>query len=123
MTIHYSIEERDRYLYLLGEGIEDGLEKNIEIHEMIVNTCKERNCRRVLIDDRNVIYTASVVSIYMLAKHYAEFDVPHFIERAAVVANPEFREDNQFFENAARNRGTNIRVFNEFNEAENWLIT
>src|SRR5262245_24044719 len=103
MTIHYSIEVRDRYLYLVGEGTEDGLEEDIEIHRMIVNACKEHNCPRVLIDDRNVIYTASTLSIYMLAKHYDQVDIPRFIQRAALVANLEYWADNQFFENTMRN--------------------
>ena len=123
MTIHYSIEVRDQYLYLVGEGTEDGLEEDIEIHQMIVNTCKEHNCPHVLIDDRNVIYTASTLSIYMLAKHYDQVDIPRFIQRAALVANQEYRADNQFFENTMRNRSINLRVFYDVQEAEKWLTS
>ena len=123
MTIHYSIEERDRYLYLVGEGTEDGLEEDIEIHQMIVNACKEHNCPRVLIDDRNVIYTASVLSIYQLAEHYAKVDIPRYIQRAAVLVNRKPGTDNQFFEDVMRNRGINLRIFYDMEEAETWLIT
>jgi len=123
MTIQYLIEERDRYLYFAGDGTEDGLEEDIEIHQMIIDACKEHNRRRVLIDDRNVIYTASTLSIYMLAKHYAQADIPRFIQQAAVVANPKYRADNQFFEDTMRNRSINLRVFYDMQEAEEWLTT
>jgi hypothetical protein len=123
VTIHYAIEVRDRYLYLAGEGTEDGLEENIEIHKMIVNTCKEHNCPRVLIDDRNVVYTASLLSLYQLAKHYSQVDIPRFIQRAAVVTNSSYKANNQFFENTVRNRNINLRVFYDLEEAEQWLTT
>lgn len=55
MSIRYSIEVRDLYLYLAGEGTEAGLEENVEIHRIILDACKEHHRQRVLIDDRNVI--------------------------------------------------------------------
>jgi hypothetical protein len=121
MSIRYSIEVRDLYLYLAGEGTEAGLEENVEIHRIIVDACKEHHRQRVLIDDRNVIYTASVISLYVLAKQYAEVDVHRFIKRAALLANEAYRTENQFFENTMRNRNINLRVFYDLEEAEKWL--
>ncbi len=123
MTIRYIMEAREQYLYLAGEGREAGLEESIEIHHLIVNACKEHNRPRVLIDDRNVIYTASVLSIYLLTKHYVQIDFPRFIQRAAVVTRPDYKVDNQFFENTMRNRNVNLRVFYDLEEADQWLTT
>lgn len=123
MSIRYSIEVRDHYLYLTGEGIEAGLEENVEIHRIILDACKEHQRQRVLIDDRNVTYTASVLSLYVLAKEYAEVDPKRFIQRAALLANESYRNDNQFFEDTMRNRNVNLRVFYDLEEAEKWLTT
>src|SRR5215510_16266156 len=117
MNIRYSIEVRDLYLYLDGEGTEASLEENVEIRRLILNACKEHQRRRVLIDDRKVIYTASVISLYMLAKQYAEVDRQRFIQRAALIANAAYRNDNQFFEDTMRNRNVNLRLFYDIEEA------
>jgi len=123
MAIRYSIEVRDQYIYLTGEGIETGLEENVEIHRLILDACKEHQRQRVLIDDRNVTYTASVLSLYMLAKEYPEVDPKRFIQRAALLANESYRNNNQFFEDTMRNRNVNLRVFYDLEEAEKWLTT
>lgn len=122
MAIVYRSEKRSEYLYLVGEGTEDGLKENQQIHQMIVDLCREHNCRRVLIDDRKVIYTASILSIYELARYYVEVTVARHIKRAAVVANPVYEETNVFFENTTRNRGIDLRVFYDPEKAEAWLL-
>lgn len=121
MAIHYEIEDRQGYIYLKGEGMEGGVEEDLEIHQFIVDVCKARNCPHVLIDDSNVTYTASLLSIYQLAKHYSQID--RFITQAAVVSNPQYRLENQFFEDTMRNRNINLRVFYDLKEAETWLTT
>ena len=123
MTIRYKCEIRQDYIYLIGEGVEDGLEENKQIHEMIVRVCKDQNCDRVLIDDRNVTYTASIISLYLLAEHYTKVDIPRQIRHAAIVADPKYSETNTFFENTTRNRGIDLRLFYNIEQAEKWLTT
>jgi hypothetical protein len=123
MAITYSVEPRGQYVYFAGQGVEESLDEDLRIHDFIVRTCKENNCRRALIDDRNVVYTASILSIYELVKRYAQEEMPPYIERAALLANPEFHEDNQFFENVAQNRAINLRVFHDMESAVRWLTT
>lgn len=122
MAIVYRTERKNEYLYLVGEGVEDGLKENQQIHRMILDLCREHHCRRVLIDDRNVVYTASIISIFDLAKYYVEMGVPRCINRAAVVVNPVYEETNSFFETVVRNRGVNLRIFYDYEEAEVWLL-
>jgi hypothetical protein len=121
MTIGYTIEKRKDYIYLEGEGIEDSLEENKQIHQMIVNVCKNHQCERVLIDDRKVTYTASIISLYQLAEYYAKVDMPRQIKRAAILASPKYKETNDFFEDTSRNRGINLRLFYDLEKAEQWL--
>ncbi len=121
MTINYIIEKGKDYIYLVGEGIEDSLEENKKIHQMIVNLCKNHHYDRVLIDDRKVTYTASIISLYQLAEYYAKVDIPRQIKRAAILANPKYKESNDFFENTSRNRGINLRLFYDLERAEQWL--
>ena len=122
MAISYKSENRPGYIYFLGEGIEAGLEENQQIHQMIIDICKSHKCDHVMIDDREVTYTASIFSIYELAKFYATVGAPRYLKRAAVIANPKYNETNEFFENTTRNRGIDLRLFHNIEEAEAWLL-
>jgi hypothetical protein len=121
MAIYYSVEGRGDTLYFIGEGTEQDLDQNKQVHHMIVQTCEERDCTKVLIDDTRVKYTASIVSLYELAKYYNQIHIPNKIRKVALVANPDYKESNDFYETTTRNRGVNLRVFHQREEAEAWL--
>lgn len=121
MTIRYSVEQRGDLLCFVGEGVEEGLEQNKQIHQMIVQACNKHDCTKVLIDDRQVKYTASFTSLYELAKSYSQIHLPRKVEKVAVVASPEYKETNDFFEDTTRNRGVNLRVFSLVEDAQAWL--
>lgn len=121
MSIQYAVEGKGAYLYFAGNGIEEGLEENMKIHAMILETCKRLSHSRVLIDDRQVEYTSSILSLYDLAGHYKTTGAFSELDKVAVVANVQYHKDNVFYENVTRNRGINLRVFYDFDEAVAWL--
>ncbi|MBE7436190.1 MAG: hypothetical protein HS100_19900 [Anaerolineales bacterium] len=108
-------------MYFAGNGIEEGLGENMKIHAMILETCKRLSHSRVLIDDRQVEYTSSILSLYDLAGHYKTTGAFSELDKVAVVANVQYHKDNVFYENVTRNRGINLRVFYDFDEAVAWL--
>jgi len=121
MAVQYEIQVRENYLYFLGNGIEEGLAGILDNLRMIVHACGERNLSHVLIDDRLVIYTASISSLYEFAKQFEQIDFSKSIQKAAVVSVNKYRSDNKFFENSMRNRNINLRVFYDIDKAEKWL--
>jgi stage II sporulation SpoAA-like protein len=122
MAIRYSLEVLGEVLYFLGEGNEEDLEQDKQVHEWIVRACEEHDCTRILIDDRKVKYTASIIALYELARYYDQIRVPDKIQRVAVLASPDYKESNEFFETTARNRGVDLRVFQQREQAEAWLL-
>jgi hypothetical protein len=121
MAIHYSLEQRGEVLYFTGEGAEEGLEENRRILKMVVQACEEHNCRLVLLDDRRVQYTISIISLYELARSYKEVNIFRQISKVALVSDLQYKEDNDFFETTSQNRGLNLRVFYDIEQAEAWL--
>src|SRR5512143_2517545 len=103
MSIQYEIEKKENYLYFIGQGIETNLRENKKIHQMILDACKKAGSTRALIDDRQVTYTASIVSIYELGEHYKTTMAKFVLDRVAVIAPNKYDKNNEFFENVSRN--------------------
>jgi hypothetical protein len=73
------------------------------------------------VDDTNVIYTSSTLALYELAKFYNDSQFQRELRKIALLAHPRFKEDNEFYETAVRNRGLNLRVFYDIERAAAWL--
>ncbi len=82
----------------------------------------EHGCRRFLIDLRAQGPAASPVDMVEAAALLAALP-PGTIERQALLLPPRERgaSDVEFFETACRNRGLNVRVFSDRDEALEWL--
>lgn len=121
MAIKYTYEKRGKVLYAFGTGIEESLEQNKDITRQLNEASRQFECTKLLVDDRNVIYTSSILSLYELAKFYSTKDSLYNIQKIAVLADPKYKEDNDFYETTARNRGFNLHVFYSLEKAEAWL--
>lgn len=121
MPITYSFEQKGEVLYATGHGIEDDLEQNKEVTKTLIRACKEHGCNKLLVDDRDVKYTASILTLYELANFYTTEGIPLKLRRVAIVADSQYEENNEFFETTSRNRGVNLRVFYRIEDAEAWL--
>ncbi len=121
MAIKYTFEKRGDILYAFGAGLEESLEQNKDITRQLSKASQKFECTKLLVDDRNVIYTSSILSLYELAKFYSTEDSLNKIYKVAVLANPKYKENNDFYETTARNRYLNLHVFYSCEQAEEWL--
>jgi hypothetical protein len=121
MSVQYTFEQRDGILFAVGRGIEGSIEEDKQTTLDLIRACKESGCDLLLVDDREVTYTISTISLYELAKFYYDSHFQREVRKVALVPNPVFKEDNAFYETAVRNRGLNLRVFYDFESAAAWL--
>ncbi len=94
------------------------------IHELapqVARMLEENNCRRLLNDMSATTIDLSVVELYTSPQVMDESRVLHNTKRALVVP-PSF-DEGEFLENATRNRGHDLRVLKNIEEAKKWLLS
>lgn len=85
---------------------------------------KEKGLNRFLIDPTEMTFFATLMDIYDLpAKQYLEEGADKS-GRVALILPPPSKEKEvvQFYETVCMNRGWNVQVFSERQEAIDWLI-
>ncbi len=93
-------------------------------HEVIL-LAKEHNCFLILNDAREATISLSIMELYELPKLIQEIasgletQVRRF-KRALVVSKDI--DDFTFFESVSRNRGQNVTLFRDMDEARKWLL-
>ncbi|HMR99076.1 MAG TPA: hypothetical protein PKE62_07455 [Anaerolineales bacterium] len=99
-----------------------------EVDEIIAKTAKiakEKECRLIFTDFREVSQKLSIVQIYQLPDRIKNIFTSlgvniSLCKRANVVAND--LDDYIFHENVMVNRGQIEKVFTDFDQATKWLI-
>ena len=80
---------------------------------------EKTGCRRLLVDASASTTQMSVVDDYDFTAQLSDFS--RYQATIAMVGNPQEQEQNQFVENVARNRGLNLRLFDNRDDAVHWL--
>lgn len=88
--------------------------------EEICRICEEHDCDYLLNDWRNTNLKFSTVDIYSIPQLLLKVGLRLSCKRALVVGS-DF-EDWAFFETVSRNRGQNVKVFKDYEEAKKWLL-
>lgn len=89
--------------------------------EFIMKECKKREINKVLMNGFYVTGNISTLERFNIAKVYAKSFSGSNI-KFSMVANTEIINPNSFFETVASNRGVNVRVFTDLDEARKWLL-
>ena len=84
----------------------------------------EKLCNRFLVDVREQAPGGSALDIFSLAEFLCSLP-PGTIEREAVLTprTPKAAEEIKFFETACRNRGLDVRMLDDRDEALRWLAS
>lgn len=117
---HISFEYRPNYLYVYVSGEHDSYKISHQYWLEVADECNKTGYKKVLIDE-DIKESVSIGEAFQIA---AELPLMGF--RGVCVAfydrYAEQHELNEFGELVATNRGFFARVFNDFNEAENWIL-
>lgn len=85
----------------------------------VINLEKETGINRILVDTTQQTEMPSVMTLYNFAN-----ELPRNIRFAIVVSEgQDTKEDQDFFETVARNRGFSVREFTNRTDAIHWLGT
>ncbi len=126
MSIDYKIEIKPGYLLLTCEGV---FESSLidQFTDQVIDACKKHKPSNFLIDYCKAEGEMSTMDRYNLslvaAKKYLNEKLAGKIPscRFAFVGNHPLVDPKRFGETVAVNRGLNVKVFTEKNEALAWL--
>lgn len=83
----------------------------------------EKNANLYLADCTKLIRSRSVVEIYGFGDIYNELHIPLGSRQAVILStNKRIESNSRFYETATRNKGYDVKVFNNRIEAIAWLI-
>jgi hypothetical protein len=85
----------------------------------MVAACKKENCAKVLFDCRPMTGDLTVLDRFDVGQ-YGEGRIPQSVKIAMLGRDDQILPD-RFFETVARNRGVNVTLFTETDEAIKWL--
>ncbi len=96
-----------------------------EIVTKIAKMSKEKDCRLIFADFREVTRKLSILQIYELPEHikkiFTSFGINVLLYKRAHVVAEDF-DDYAFHETVMVNRGQNEKVFTDIDKAKKWLI-
>ena len=119
MPIDYTLRAEGDTLLVVASGRDDSLAE-VEAYGMaIIAAAVEHNCRRVLCDERGLVYALGTFDTYEAARHIAEH-APG-VGRVAIVCRPQDNVAAAFWETVAVNRGLRARCFTDRDQAAVWL--
>jgi hypothetical protein len=118
-----SFEEREKYLLVRGYGRRDKFAEMVKASEMIYAKVLETNARYLLVDYSLLeVHLNMSEALNMVRK--SETSQPQFKRLvAAMVVGPTGIEFGRFWQHLAVQRGFNVQVFEDFAQAERWLIS
>jgi hypothetical protein len=91
----------------------------VETLKKMVSKLKERNCNRFIFDHRETNVIARTMQSNDRSTVYEEIWGDRSTREAIVLR--ELNKDFQFLETVCRNRGWNIRIFDDYDAAVDWL--
>lgn len=119
--IEYQKDHGIVYVRLAGPGDHESWQK---MAVECVAIAGEQNCNRFLVDERDATFESSISNIYSWSEDMDEGGITRANKVAFLYSDsPANRSDYRFFETVSRNRGYNIRIFDDQLKAVAWLIS
>lgn len=120
----YSItfEVRPQYLYAYVKGDADSYEISNAYWTEVSFECAKHDARKVLIDEDLAAPVDSRSDVFKGAAERSYMGLAG-VKIAFVDRHPEHHEENLFGELVSTNRGLFCKVFSDFKEGENWLLS
>jgi hypothetical protein len=113
-------EHRPQYLYAHVSGEHDSVKISISYWRDIADECRRTETAKVLVDE-DIAEAVSKLETYKIANEISKIGFTNVLV-AFVDRYLEHQEANQFGELVASNRGLRVKVFNDTETAEKWLL-
>ena len=94
----------------------------VDAARRIIEECSTAMTSKVLVDVRQLQGRLDTLEAYQIpAETFEDLRRPGVIKAAAIVDHPEYLDRGRFFETVAQNRGFNLRIFGDVDEAVQWI--
>ena len=120
MSIKFTIVNQKNYLKVKASGKDDNLEEVFHYANSILKEASKNKSKRILSDERELVYEISTLDTFTLAEEAAKHC--RHLMKIAIVCNSRYLEEGKFYETVASNRGLIVRVTDNYDEAEKWLL-
>ena len=119
MGLQLQMEQMPDYLAarFTGAGVPEEVWRQFE---SIAENCKRTKNNKVLIDTTKAAGEISLLERFLMGERTQTF--ARYGLKVACFETPKRIDPQRFGEMVARNRGVNLRVFTDFNAAEEWLL-
>jgi len=119
MSFQLQMEQMPGYLAarFIGTGVAEEVWRQFE---SIAENCKRTKNNKVLIDTTKAEEEISLLERFLMGERTQTFARCGL--KVACVDTPERIDPRRFGELVDRNRGVNLRVFTDFQAAEEWLL-
>ena len=87
--------------------------------DAMVEACSQTQVSKALLDCRNMIGEIKILESFMVAKYGGK--MRGFLSKTALVGREDQMLPDNFVENVAVNRGVNLKIFTDVEEAIDWL--
>lgn len=116
-----SVIEKDGYLIVTEVGDRTNLLSIVEDAQIVYEAAKRHNMKYILADFSQVNNDVPIVDAYNIVKVF-ENKFPELKElTVSYVANANTLQLIKFWEHISNQRGFDIKVFTDYDEAEKWL--
>ena len=119
MAIHFDYSLKGDLLLITTSGKDDNLKEVENYIRSIGALAFQNNCDKVLCDERDLSYSISFLDTYDLAENVSQ--KAKFIKKVAVVCDQKYLKDGKFYELVSNNRGLNMLVTDNIQQAKKWI--
>ncbi len=112
-------EYRPDFLVARVSGEQDSVAISLAYGSEIVRECQARKYKRVLVVEK-LKQSLSITDTYTVASQWSQ--LARGLKSAFVDLEHEHQANNIFGEHVAANRGLIVRLFNDMDAAEQWLL-
>jgi len=121
MGLEADIENREGFIHFRVKGVFKHSEINSELIDVfgkMVESVKQYDCFRVLLDTRELDYEINVLERFKIGEYISKIWRKEFIEIACLRCADK---TDDFTETVATNRGSVFKFFNNEKESIDWL--
>ena len=95
------------------------LEAEAETLRDVITKLNELNCNRCILDFRTSVVISKTMDCYCRPEIFKEFGLKRSVKMAIVLR--ELSDNSHFYETVCVNRGWDIRMFHDYDDAIDWL--
>lgn len=104
---------------VISKGFDEDVNDVINSLNNIAQKALEYKSRLILCDERELEYRLTTIDTFQIASYASKYS--KYLVKIAIVFNGKFYDDIKFYQTVTNNRGLQVQVLNNVQDAEKWL--